>query len=129
MRRLICILFLVLCGATAFAREPIEDQKIEFLITSVADMRDATFIRNGSEYDAQHAADHMRLKLRYAGKRVGTAEDFISCCATGSSMSGEPYQIKFADGRIVPSAEFLREKLAQFPEAQAHSATLQDVPL
>ena len=129
MRRLFCILVLGLLGVTAFARSPLEDQRIEFLISAVGDLHDATFIRNGSEYGAQQAADHMRLKLRYAGKRVSTAEDFITCCATGSSMSGQPYQIKFADGRIVPSADFLREKLAQFLDTQAHAATPQDVPL
>jgi hypothetical protein len=126
MRNLICILFLALFSAAAFAREPIEDQKIEFLIASVADLHDATFIRNGSEYDAQHAADHMRLKLRYAGNRVGTAEEFITCCATGSSMSGQPYTIKFADGHIVPSADFLHMRLLEFKAPEPASASTHD---
>jgi hypothetical protein len=106
---------------TAFARGPVEDQRIAFLINSVAEMHDATFIRNGSEYDAQHAADHMRLKLRLAGSRAQTAEDFIVCCATSSSMSGQPYSIKFTDGHIEPSADFLRSKLLEFkaPEPPA----------
>lgn len=127
MSKLLGLLFLVgLLAAPAFARDALEDQRIEFLITAIAEMQDATFVRNGSEYDAQHAADHMRLKLRYAGSRVNTAEDFITCCATGSSMSGEPYTIKFADGRIVPSADFLREKLAEYAAQQAHVAPLTD---
>jgi hypothetical protein len=120
--RLVCILFLLLAlAAPAFARDAIEDQKIGFLIAAVADLHDATFIRNGTEYDAQHAADHIRMKFRYADRRVNTVEDFIVCCGTGSSMSGEPYTIKFADGRIVPSADFLHEKLAEFraPEPPA----------
>jgi len=29
-------------------------------------------------------------------------------------VSGEPYEIRFADGRVVMSAEFLRQKLLEF---------------
>ena len=122
MNKTCCMLLMIVVFAPAvFARDVIEDQKIAFLINSIAEMHDATFIRNGSEYDAKHAADHMRLKLRFAGDKVQTAEDFIVCCGTGSSMSGEPYSIKFADGRIVPSADFLRLKLFEFqaPEPPA----------
>ena len=92
-----------------------EQRKIEYLISAIADMKDAKFIRNGSEYDAQRAASHLRLKLRFAGSRVKTADDFITCCATNSSMSGEKYWIKFPDGHMVESAIFLREKLAAYP--------------
>ena len=122
MNKMFYILFaLVVFAQAAFARDLIEDQKIDFLINSVAEMRDATFMRNGSEYHAQHAADHMRLKLRFAGDQVKTAEDFILCCGTGSSMSGQPYAIKLADGSIVPSADFLHAKLIEFraPEPPA----------
>jgi len=100
---------------TAISQQEIEQHKIQYLINTIADLKDARFIRNGSEYDAQQAADHLRLKLRYAGDHVKTAEDFILYCATGSSMSGEKYRIKFADGRLVDSATFLRDKLAAYP--------------
>jgi hypothetical protein len=114
--KVLCILFAFgLFTGPACAREAIEDQRIEFLIGEIAGMHDAVFIRNGREYDAQRAADHMRLKLRYAGAKAQTAEDFIVCCGTGSSVSGQPYMIKFTDGRIVPSADFLRAKLTEFP--------------
>ena len=103
----------------AFARDDIEQRKIEYLIVTVADLGDATFIRNGQEYDAGHAAAHMRLKLRYAGDRVKTAQDFIVYCATGSSMSGVPYSIRFHDGRSVESATFLRGKLAEYEKRAA----------
>jgi len=49
-----------------------------------------------------------------AGARVRTAENFITCCATGSSMSGEKYRIRFADGRVGDNAVFLRQRLAEF---------------
>jgi hypothetical protein len=114
--RILCVLFaLGLVAGIASARDAGEDRKIEFLIGQVAGMQDAVFVRNGSEYDAKQAAEHMRLKLRRAGDRVKTAEDFIVCCGTGSSVSGQPYTIKFRDGRVVPSADFLRARLAEFP--------------
>jgi len=98
-----------------FAQQGLEQRKIEYLINSIANLHDARFIRNGSEYDSARAADHLRVKLSYASGRISTAADFIVYCATGSSMTGGAYQIKFANGRIVATAAFLRERLAKYP--------------
>ena len=117
------IVLFALMALPAFAQQDIEQQKIAYLIDSVATLQDATFIRNGTEYDATHAADHMRLKLRYAGSRVKTAEDFITYCGTGSSMSGTKYTIRFQGGRIVDSATFLQGKLAEY--AMSHPVHVQ----
>ena len=113
LRALILWGFLV---APAFGQQAIEQRKIEYLIGAIAHLHDATFIRNGNEYDAGQAADHLRVKLRYAGSQVRTAEDFILYCATGSSTSGEKYRIRFADGRTVDTADLLRDKLAAYEE-------------
>jgi hypothetical protein len=121
LRRMLaaCLLFVVLL-TPAFAQQDIaqqhalEWQKIDYLIASVAGLQDARFIRNGTAYDAQRAASHMRLKLRFSGDRVQTAEDFIAYCATDSSASGIRYTIRFADGHTVDSATFLRGKLAEY---------------
>jgi hypothetical protein len=115
------LLFVALV-APALARQTVdqstvEQQKIAWLIDSVAALRGASFIRNGKSYDAARAADHLRLKLRYAGGRMKTAEEFIDCCATRSSMSGINYTIRFADGHTVDAATFLRGKLATYPVA------------
>jgi len=91
-----------------------EQQKIEYLIASVAALHNATFIRNGVGYDAAKAATHMRLKLHFAGAAASTAEDFIVCCGTGSSVSGIKYTIRDQDGHVVDSAVFLRRKLAGY---------------
>ena len=116
LNRIVAVLFLVACSiAPAFGQADVEQQKIEYLIHSIETLQNATFIRNGKEYDAQHAADHLRLKLRFGGSRIKTADDFITYCATESSMSGEKYQIKFQDGRFVESATFLRDKLHNYP--------------
>ncbi|WP_460876898.1 DUF5329 family protein [Rhodanobacter koreensis] len=110
-----------LLAVPAFGQQDAEQQKIAYLIDSVAALKDAAFIRNGTAYDAARAADHMRLKLRFAGGRVKTAEDFIVYCGTGSSMSGIKYSIRFHDGHTIDSATFLRDKLAEY-EARAGAA-------
>lgn len=116
MRVLISI-FLLSLGVLTFAATPIplEEKKIDYLIASVESLQNAQFIRNGVSYEAKAAADHLRLKRRMAGSRVATADDFIRLCASVSSMSGTPYQIRFSDGRVVSSEAFLRGRLAEFP--------------
>src|SRR5512140_1268671 len=66
------------------AQEDMEKKKIEFLISSVENFQGAKFIRNGVEYDGKKAADHLRMKLRSAGGKVQTADDFIRLCASKS---------------------------------------------
>jgi hypothetical protein len=115
MRYLFFMLFLAI-GASAQAGEltPPEARKIEYLIAAIETLPNAQFIRNGTAYEAKDAADHLRLKLRMAGSRVVTAEDFIRLCASVSSVSASPYLIRFADGHTVTSEAFMKEKLAEF---------------
>jgi hypothetical protein len=111
------LLALMLCALAlrpAHAKTPAtEDQRIEYLIGSVEQLSNATFIRNGSAYDARAAADHLRRKWSAAGTRVKTAQQFIDLCASKSSISGQPYQIRFSDGTLVTSEAFLRAKLKE----------------
>ena len=93
---------------------PLEAQKIDYLIGSIEALQYAHFIRNGSTYDAKAAADHLRLKFKYSASHVHTADDFIRLCATGSSITGKAYLIRFADGHEVPSATFLLDKLREY---------------
>lgn len=88
-----------------------EAQKIEALIQAVANLEGAVFIRNGTEHTPKAAADHLRMKWKNAGKRVKTAPEFIQYCATGSSMSGKPYEIRLKDGRTVLSRDWLWTEL------------------
>jgi hypothetical protein len=111
-------LLVLLISAPAHAVDPtsLEGRKITYLIESVETLQDAQFIRNGTPYDSKAAADHLRLKLRMAGSRIVTADDFIRLCATASSVSGIPYQIRFANGRVVLSEVYLRQKLLEFEQ-------------
>jgi len=77
-------------------------------------MEGVKFIRNGREYNARAASDHLRLKLKFAGSKVKTAEDFIEFCASKSSITGEPYLIRLADGTTVKSEIFFMNKLKAF---------------
>jgi hypothetical protein len=88
-----------------------EQERIERLISAVENLNDAKFIRNGSEYSAAEAADHLRSKLEAAGNEILTAEHFIEHIGSKSSTSGEPYQIKFSNGTVVNAGDFLRLKL------------------
>jgi hypothetical protein len=112
MIRLRWVLLLVLLScACAFAAPMSEQQKIDALIHSVEVLPGAKFIRNGTSYSGKDAADHLRMKLDHAGDRVRTAEQFIQYIASGSSMSGEAYQIQLTDGRKVPSEAFFHAEL------------------
>ncbi len=117
------LLLTLLLGSyvSAAGLKPVEKAKVDYLIATVEALQGAQFIRNGSSYDAKAAAEHLRLKLATAGARIETAEDFIQQCASRSSISGKAYQIRFADGRVVTSESYLRQKLAEF--AATHEPT------
>jgi hypothetical protein len=90
-----------------------EQETIEHLIAAVANLDGAVFIRNEEQHTPAEAADHMRRKWRSQADRIHTAEDFIDLAATGSSVSGKPYVIRFPDGAQVESAQWLRQQLAE----------------
>jgi Family of unknown function (DUF5329) len=118
--RSICALLFVGAFTLAYAGDlaPLENRKIDFLIAAVETLGDAKFIRNGTAYDAKAAAHHLRMKLKNAGSRVKSAADFIRYCASVSSTSGLPYQIRYADGRVETSEAFLQRKLLEYSTQQ-----------
>ena len=115
MKNILVTAFVILAifsGAVS-AQDNIEKKKIEFLISSVENLKGAKFIRNGSEYDGKKAAEHLRMKLQNA-LVVQTADDFIRLCASKSSISGKPYMIRLSDGKTIKSEEYFREKLKEY---------------
>jgi hypothetical protein len=113
------ITVMLLWPATLLARDAREQQRIDYLLQSLTSLKGAVFIRNGTEYDAAKARAHLEGKLAFGGERVKTAEEFITYCATQSSMSHKPYQIRLSDGRTVTSATFFIGKLKEYDE-KAH---------
>lgn len=89
---------------------------MEYLLQTVESLKDAVFIRNGSEYDTNAASKHLRMKLNRAGDRVKTAEDFIEGCASRSSFSGDDYKIRLTNGTITETAPFFQAKLREFDD-------------
>lgn len=107
--------FLLLAAITwllpAECRAADENSKIEGLISQVANLKDAKFIRNGGTYDSKDAARFLRGKWRSKEKEIKTADDFIEKVATLSSTTGKPYLIRFNDGRQMKCADYLKEQL------------------
>jgi Family of unknown function (DUF5329) len=104
---------LALFAGVASAQDNIEKKKIDFLISSVENLKGAVFIRNGEEHNGKEAADHLRMKLQHA-LMVETADDFIRLCASQSSITGKPYMIRLPDGKTIKSEEYFREKLKEY---------------
>ena len=97
----------------ALAVSPEEQPRVDALLAAVERETDLVFIRNGSEHTAQEAASHLRLKLRRAGSRVTTAEQFIDHLASGSSFSGKPYMIRQPGQEPEPAGQFLHRLLRE----------------
>jgi len=107
---------LLLAARIGVAREsisPEEMARIDHLCDMVARSKGMHFVRNGTAYSSDDAATFLREKLKAMGDEVTTAEEFIDKIATKSSMSGKPYSVRFADGREMPSADFLRAELVR----------------
>lgn len=79
------------------------------------------FNRNGAWHDSREARLHLQKKYDYLDKRglVPDAESFIARGASQSSLSGQPYQVRCADGKVVPSAQWLGEALSRFRNTRA----------
>ncbi len=100
----------VTASAAGAIRPVAEQNKIDYLLGQVK-ASSGKFLRNGREHRADRAASHLARKLRFAGKRVQTAREFIVGIASRSEESGDPYEIRWTDGRRQPLAEWLTARL------------------
>jgi Family of unknown function (DUF5329) len=116
-RTLVLGVTMVLALAALAAPPAHEQSRIDRLIRFVETQQGMKFVRNGTEYSCADAAKFLRGKMEKMGAEVATAREFIEKIASKSSMSGTPYHVKFADGRLMPAAEFLAEELKRI-EAQ-----------
>ncbi|MDQ6892064.1 MAG: DUF5329 domain-containing protein [Acidobacteriota bacterium] len=119
-RALLAVLLLAaLPGVGAAAtRPPAEQKKIDWLIEKIGQSK-ATFIRNGTGYDAAKAVSHLKFKLFMAGSRVQTVKDFIEGVASSSSETGKPYFIRMPGAAApMPMHDWLTTKLADYDKSQ-----------
>lgn len=120
MNKLLIIFTLLLANKTeaktlfaipySFSQSISEEQKIEKLINYI-EKSEAIFIRNGTEYPAKEAADHLRMKRKKAGNKVKSSKDFIDIIASKSYMSGEAYKMKFKNGATINTRDMLHNEL------------------
>lgn len=109
---LILVASLFISGSNAWASACAkETRKIEMLIDTVKQLEDAKFIRNGRSYNSKIAVRFLNGKWKAKKKEISTADDFITKIATKSSTSGNPYLIRFPDGKEQKSAAFFRKVL------------------
>jgi hypothetical protein len=115
-------LFMTLLFANVSAQttknELTEEQIINHLIEYVKNLKGAVFIRNGSEYTAKEAAEHLQLKRKKAGSSIKTASEFILNCASKSSVSGKDYLIKLSDGKTFRAAHLLSIEAERFTKSK-----------
>ena len=90
-----------------------ETALIEALIGAVEKRTDVAFIRNGQAYGSTIAGAFLRRKWQAQASHIASTEDFIEKVASVSSTSGQPYLIRFGDGREIPFSVFLRAELAK----------------
>jgi len=101
------------CAIARAEPSPAERARIDRLIAAVGQRADIRFLRNGKEYTSAQAADFLRGKFGWRIEKIGTVQDFIEQVGTRSTASGDVYKVRLADGRVVPSAHFLRQELTR----------------
>ena len=106
------VLILVTAPAVS-ARTGQTEQTIRPLIAHVPGSG-MTFIRNGSEYTPQEAAEHMLKKYRHFRDDIDSAEEFIALCASKSLLSGKAYEVLDAQGKVQYTGDWLRAELATY---------------
>ena len=106
-------------GAALAAPPPMEQARIDRLIHHVELQNGLVFIRNGREYSCEQAAKFLRGKMESMGKEVSTAREFIERIATRSSTSGKPYQIRLANGTLLPAGQYLIDELKRIESQPA----------
>ncbi len=118
MKRRACLGWLLAagCGVAQAQLSAAEHARIDRLIDAVGQRRDIRFVRNGKEYTSVQAADFLRGKLQWNIEKVRTTQDFIAQVGTRSTTSGDAYQVRLADGRTLPSAEFLAPELQRIEQ-------------
>lgn len=101
-------------GAGAWSEDT--PQTIEFLISSVEESH-LTFVRNGEYHTSEEAARHIRNKYDHFRSEINTPEKFIDLCASKSLISGEPYLVVTAQGKV-PVEKWLRQILAEHKNSE-----------
>jgi hypothetical protein len=109
-------ILLVLWPVPARAVSDAELGRIEALLSALGQSQDLEFIRNGKAYPAGKAVSHLRTKLNHVKGKLSSAEEFIDEVASGSSLSGKPYQVRLADGTEITANEYFHSLLREIDQ-------------
>ena len=109
----IAVFLPVSAGVTGEPARQDLDRSIAYLLEHAA-RSNVIFIRNGVMYRPEKAAAHMRRKYEYFRKKIHTAEDFIRLCASKSTQTGRPYQVKLPDGRLLRCDQWMLSALSWY---------------
>jgi len=89
-----------------------EKEKIEGLLKSLENLKEATFIRNDRPYTPREAAAMMRNKWELQEDEIKTAAEFIlKVMSVSTSGARKPYLIRFKDGKEIKCADYLKAEL------------------
>jgi hypothetical protein len=88
------------------------------------------FFRNGTWYDSQRAAAHLRAKYQAlaANGKIETAEDFIDKAASSSSMSGQAYLIRCGGTAPMTTRQWFSAALVRYRGASGAQRSLRAAP-
>ncbi|WCL47656.1 DUF5329 family protein [Leptospira sp. GIMC2001] len=104
------LVMIPILGYNSYAQVQSEfDQDLQTLLNNLENCN-CIYIRNGSEYTALQARQHMELKMKSSRGMISTIPNFIKHIATKSSMTGIPYLIKFKDGKTIESSVWLTDQ-------------------
>ncbi len=112
-RWLLAALLAGAAGASGASPDAMEEARIERLLRYVEAQKRTSFVRNGKTYSCREAALFLRAKYAKMGEHVTTAAQFIDQIASRSSTTGEPYFVRYADGRSAAAAKVLHDELVR----------------
>ena len=112
MRTAILLVWLLI-AFPASGEDEVMNAEIDHLLATVAGSG-CTFIRNGKEYEATDAHDHLAMKRRRGKRHFDSADEFIERIASSSSWSGKPYHIRCGDDEAVLAGEWFSQLLAEY---------------
>ena len=87
------------------------EREVRLLIDAIAASH-CDFNRNGRQHTAAEAAAHLELKYARAGRRIDSADEFITQLASSSSFTGRPYLMS-CEGDTLPAEDWMIDALAQ----------------
>ncbi len=108
------VILLIVFSKIALADVPAEQiNEVEHLLDFVKHSH-CTINRNGRDYNAEKALEHIKNKYNYFRDDIKSTEDFIKLSATKSTMSGKYYIVRCTDNKIIKTMDWLLAELKRY---------------